>query len=162
MAIGDDILIARLTNRETQLMQQADALDVKASILLVAVTFLAGQSTYFLTKYPVGIIHWIQLVSVVIQIAAALLLAHLLRIRDYSGEATEHYPAWRDSLRDYHGGDSSKMEAALTTGIIDGCIERANVAKAINNRKASVINVTYWMTLASLACNLIVLIRIAI
>jgi len=27
MAIGDDILIARLTNRETQLMQQADALD---------------------------------------------------------------------------------------------------------------------------------------
>jgi hypothetical protein len=158
MAIGDEILIARLTNRETQLSQQADALDVKASILLVAITFLAGQSTYFLSKHPTGFIHWNQLLSVVVQIVAGCLLAWQLYIKTYPAEASEKYPQWRDELIAHFGGDQQAIESEMTKGIIEGCTNRAKEANRINEQKATVIQRAYWLSLSAFACNLAALV----
>jgi len=154
MPNGDEILLDRLTNRETQLSQQADALDVKASILLVAVTFLAGQSTYFLTKHPTGFIHWSQLLAVVLQVTSGCLLAWQLAIKQYSAEASEQYPGWRDQLIAHYSNDSAAVEAEMLKGIITGCAERAAETRKLNDHKALIIGSAYWLSLGSFACNL--------
>jgi hypothetical protein len=154
MAIGDDLLIERLTNRESQLSQQSDTLDVKASILLVVVTFLAGQSADLLSKHPHGWIHWEQMTSIVLQVIAGVLLALQLRIRTYSAETSEKYPQWRDELSQHYRGSETSILDQMKRVIIEAYTTRLSEANRYNDRKASLVNKTFWITLLSLACNL--------
>lgn len=155
MAIGDDILRERLNLREQQLMQQADALDVKASILLVAVTFLAGHSMYLLSKQATGFIRWDQFTSVLLQIVAGIILSLQLRIRTYKAEMTHQYPTWRNQIVEHHEGESrEQVEHSLNEGIRTMSLERITDAAEINENKARFVNLAYWVILAAFFCNL--------
>src|ERR1017187_318602 len=48
--LGDDLILERMYAAEQVLLSQADALDMKASYLLVALVFLAQLSTTFLSS----------------------------------------------------------------------------------------------------------------
>lgn len=155
MTIGDEILRERLNLREQALMQQADSLDVKASILLVAVTFLAGHSMYLLSKPVTAFVRYDQWGSVLLQIVAGVMLALHLRIRTYSGETSEQFRTWRDEVVKTLGTSKpTKVEETLNLGIIDRAIERINEAVKINSSKALWIDGAYWITLIALAANL--------
>jgi hypothetical protein len=163
MAAGDDILRERINEREQILMQQSDSLDVKASILLVAVTFLAGHSMYLLTGNHSGFILWDQRVSVVLQIVAGITLALHLRIRSYQGEKTQDYPEWRDQVTNHFGKDQTEqIESELNKGIITRALERLAEAEWINNSKAKHIARAYWITLIAFCCNLIALVALVL
>jgi hypothetical protein len=163
MATGDEILRERLNEREQILLQQADALDVKASILLVAVTFLAGHSMYLLSGSPSAFIRWDQRVSVALQVLAGIILALHLRIRKYQGETTQDYPEWRDSLIQHFGTDQhEQIEAELNKGIISRSLLRVAEADWINNTKARHIARAYWITLLAFGLNLAALVSIVI
>jgi hypothetical protein len=157
MASGDELLIERLTDRASQLSAQSDTLDVKASILLVVVTFLAGQSADLLSKHHNGWVHWEQIVCIVLQIGAGVLLALQLRITSYDVELSETYPKWRDELSTYYANDAKKDENVLRDlqkGIIQRSVVRLEKTRKSNEQKATLVNLTFWVTLVSLACNL--------
>jgi hypothetical protein len=156
MAIGDQILLERLSLREQMVMQQADALDVKASILLVAVTFLATHSMWVLSKALLPLILYDQFLSVLLQIIAGVLLAVHLRVSEYTGVTAEAFPGWRDDLVKFYGESREKdVEQELSSAIIKKSIECVSDAVSQNNRKAKAIQFTYWLTLGSFVFNLI-------
>lgn len=163
MAIGDDILRERLNLREQILMQQADALDVKASILLVAVTFLAGHSMYLLSKQVCAFIRYDQFASVFFQMLSGVVLAWHLRIRSYKGETAEELGEWRDKVVSHFGSQQSpEIEAALNKGIVDLSLERISLAVATNKSKAASVEIAYWITLAAFFLNLAAVIALLV
>jgi hypothetical protein len=159
MAIADEIILDRLTAREAQLHEQSNALDVKASIMLVAVTFLAGQTTYLLTKHSEGFWRWEQFLSAFLLLGASVTLAFLLYVRTYDGECAEDYLKWRDDLLEHFGvGHHAEIEPQMRKEIVSGCKKRIDKARMINERKARQVQIVYALTLAAFALNLTVLI----
>ena len=155
MKVGDELLQDRLSLREQMLMQQADALDMKASILLVAVTFLATHSMWVLSKSLPKVVLYDQFLSIALQTVAGALLAIQLRICSYSVVTAEAFPAWRDELIKYTGeGKKTEIEQALAEGIIQKSIECITDAINANNKKAGAIKAAFWIILASFVCNL--------
>lgn len=159
MAIADEIILDRLTAREAQLHEQTNALDVKASILLVAVTFLAGQTTYLLTKHLQGFWRWEQFLAAFMLFVATVILALLLHTRTYDGECAEDYLDWRDKLVQYHGArHPTKVTSQMQSEIVLGCKKRIDKARKIAEGKASQVTCVYNLTLVAFALNLLVLI----
>jgi hypothetical protein len=158
MAIGDEIILDRLTAREAQLHEQCNALDVKASIILVAVTFLAGQTTYLLTKHMNGFWRWEQFFCAFLLLIAAVILAFMLRIQTYDGECSEDYLTWRDDTVTKLGENGDMVTSHLRAEIVQGCKERIEKAREINDSKVKQVKVVYVLTLAAFMCNLLALI----
>jgi hypothetical protein len=159
MTVADELILERLTAREAQLHDQANALDVKASILLVGVVFLAGQSTYLLTKYAAGFWRWEQFLSVFLQFAAAAIMARLLWIRVYDGECAEDYLQWRDkNVRHFGEHGTAQVEPHMRTKIIQGCKDRIDKARDLNDGKVKLVKAVYVLTLLAFLCNLVALI----
>jgi hypothetical protein len=158
MAIGDELLLNRLTAREAQLHEQCNALDVKASIMLVAITFMAGQTTYLLTKHPSGLWRWEQFFCALILLVAAGILAYMLRIHTYDGECAEDYLKWRDdAVAELGEAEEDEITSQMRAEIVQGCKNRIDKARKINNGKADQVKLVYILTLAAFACNLAVL-----
>jgi hypothetical protein len=157
MLTSDEMLLDRLTIREAQLMQQADAIDVKASVMVVAVTFLAGQSTFLLSRQIGNALKWEQVVSILLQVLAGVLLGIILRVHTYKGETTEEYPAWRTQLVEYHSGDDARVAKDLWTGITEGIVERCKLAADINDSKAAKLGWAYGLIAAAFLLNILVL-----
>jgi hypothetical protein len=158
MAIADEIILDRLTAREAQLHEQTNAIDVKASILLVAVTFLAGQTTYLLTKHLQGFWRWEQFFAALVLFVGSVTLALLLRIRNYDGECAEDYPVWRDGLVKHYGVKAATdVPPQMLSEIVTGCKTRIDKAVKINEGKSLQTKWAYRLTLAAFALNLAVL-----
>jgi hypothetical protein len=157
MSKSEEILLDRLSLRETALMQQADAIDVKASVMVVAVTFLASQTTLLLSHSIGSLLKWEQVASIVLQVVAGILLILILKVHSYSGETTEKYANWRNELIAYHEGDNEKVEKELWTGITDGIVQRCELATGINNSKADKLSLAYNLIAVSFLLNLVVL-----
>jgi hypothetical protein len=123
--------------------------------VLVAVTFLAGQTTYLLTKHPSGFWRWEQFFSALILFLAAVILAFMLRIRTYDGECAEDYLNWRDDQVKYFGKHNpDEVISQMRTSIVQGCKDRIEKTRELNNGKAEQVKVIYALTLAAFACNL--------
>jgi len=139
-------------------MQQADAIDVKSSVMVVAVTFLAGQSTFLLSRQIGSILKWEQVSSIAIQIAAGVLLGIILGVYTYHGERTEKYPGWRNELTNFHQGKDEEVTKDMLTGIIGGMADRCKEAFTTNDRKAGLLVWAYKLTAFAFFLNLCVLI----
>jgi hypothetical protein len=157
MPVADKLLLDRLTLRETQLSQQADALDAKASMLLVAVTFLAGQTVYLLSNHLDGFVHWEQIVASLAEFIAGCILAWVLRIQWYMNETAEKYPKWRDDLLAEAEFGTDDVEAHMVSEIIEGLTSRCSLAYGINHKKAKVLLYAHWVTLTGLGFNCLAL-----
>jgi hypothetical protein len=158
MPVADKLLLDRLLG-ESQLSAHSDALDVKASVFLVAVTFLATQSAYLLSTHADGFIHWEQTLAAGIEIAAGFLLAWSLRIRAYSNECAEDYPKWRDSLVTEE--DDSHVEDQMISEIVEGLVSRCTSAYDMNNRKEKILRRAYWVMFLGLGLNCLALIALS-
>jgi hypothetical protein len=149
--IGDDFILERMYAREQRLSSQSDALDMKASYLLVVVAFLAQLSTSFLSKPNLPCVakidQWLSCIS--IAIAGAILLMELM-VKSFDDESAEEMEPWRDK-------EISKAEAAqdaphssdylrgwLTSGLIDGCKERIFTSEKNNKGKVRLLRLAYW------------------
>jgi hypothetical protein len=155
MALCDDTIRERLDLREQILSQQSDTLDVKASIILVAVTFLASHSMYVLEKHIGSFIRYDQILSVALQIVAGIVIAFHLRIRTYSSEAAEELSNWRDEIVKQLGNHAvNESKDVFCAGLIQRAQERIKIAERLNQSKARMVHYAYVITLAAFACNL--------
>lgn len=155
----DDLIIDRLDKREAELWQQSGALDLKASILLVAITFLAGQSSFLLSKQLHGANWWLQIGSLVLQFIAGILCAAQLAIIRYRAEFAEKFISWRDGLICEKDDQSQAALQSLRDVLITSAEERIKLNMKRNDAKADIATWCYWLTMTAFACNVLVAIR---
>jgi len=152
MAAINSLLLDRLTVRESQLYQQADALDLKASILLVAIIFLATQTSAFLRAYSKGAIYWEQVIAGAVEILTSACLAFILLPRSgYVQEPAEDYPKWRDELIAAEiSSDDSTIAERMVTEIVDDLSKHCEGIRKINDTKAKWLVIAHWGAFAAL------------
>jgi hypothetical protein len=156
----DDLIIERLSLKESQLMQQADAIDVKASIMLGALVFLGGHSTYILSRpVPVWLL-MLQVVSIGLQVAAAGYTAWILQVRDYPCEDILALISWKQQLSGYHDAPqvTENFKRALTTR----ASERIAAIKSMNESKADAFTKVFRFCLIAFALNVLATIYVLV
>lgn len=140
-----------------------DTLDVKASILLVVVTFLATQSSEFLNRATILAAHWryAQMFSIGFLIAAGFLALLELRLRKYPARMEpKKFLGWLAEVRDFYATEAdpeARIIAWVYTKEIEKSQNRFEQSNVINTRKASMLKWCFRFTLGALGVNLLTL-----
>jgi hypothetical protein len=145
-----------------------DTLDVKTSIALVVIIFLATQSGALLAmKSP---LHWhnTQIGAIVCLIIAGVLAVYELFPRTYKvGFSPDELKAWVDDThRAYALDDESNAYANTVESIEAGSVlsleKRFLHNRAINSHKSNVVTAIFAFTMASLLANLVTLAALSV
>jgi hypothetical protein len=159
--VGSDLIIERLNAKDELTYQRGDTLDVKGSIVLVVVTFLAGQSADLLAKGNLTCLGRAGQVVAAISVAlAGILVWCQLWPREYEVEAAEKLPQWKAALEEFYKDApdaSAKVAAVLANGIVERTTERINANRAINKRRSDLLLWSYIFATLSLGINLLTL-----
>jgi hypothetical protein len=125
-------VLERLQAKDAMLFGLSDTLDVKSSIALVVITFLATQSGVFLAsdQLPVGL-SYIQLLSAFVLAAAGVVSLVALWPRDYETETAEELDVWEQQLRAHYQGNFD-AEESVATAFRSGRIQRLKERIAAN------------------------------
>lgn len=159
MPASDRFILNRLTIREEQLHQTDDALDVKASILLVAITFIAGQSALFLHGYSkTSWQHREQILAVAIAFLVGGVLAYVLRVGSYPGEAAEGFSDWRTQIQEeVPTRTDGAIENEMISGLVPLLTDRVSKLYKDNQKKSNWLGIAHWSTIVALVLNFVVL-----
>jgi hypothetical protein len=139
-----------------------DTLDVKANIWLVAITFLATQTAYFLSKGLHGYVFWDQVVSAGLLVIAGLLCLwelmprYYLLFRPSQGAIQKKL----DKLRDEHKDSANKeklIEAEIVNAQMRWAKERTEANMKINREKSTLINTSFWLAAVAFVLNFVTL-----
>jgi len=165
---GDDLILERMYAREQVLLGQADALDMKASYLLVVLVFLAQLSATFLSRSDLSCfgkaIQW--LVCLLLVVSGIFLLLEL-RVKSFSGEDALGLEGWRDGvvaeaegLKGYpvFQNPDAFLRNRLVRGFIDGSKARIAKSEEINEKKVRFLNRAYWLAFAAFVADVLYLI----
>ena len=150
-----EAVIKRLDLKDDQAFKLGDAIDVKASIALVVITFLATQTASFLTvREP-----WreLQVVSAFLLAIAGVLALLELWPRTYAIDASESLDGWIAELRDYYQNraDADQLVAsAVAAGHIERTKERIEKNNAINEQKSKLMDWSFRCTAVAMLLNL--------
>jgi hypothetical protein len=159
--VGSNLIIDRVSAKDELTYQRGDTLDVKASIVLVVVTFLAGQSADLLAKGNLTSLGKdAQIVAAISVALAGIFVWGQLWPREYEVEAAEKLPQWKTELEEFYEGvpdASAKVSALLTAGIIERATERIYANDAINKKRSNLLLWSYIFATLSLAINLLTL-----
>lgn len=160
MTIDFDLIAKRLDVKDDQVFKLGDVFDVKASIGLIVITFLATQTATFLATTGGRVEHGLE-VAAAVALALAGALAFLeLWPRYYAIETTEALDGWIGELQAYYQHDldaDAKVAAQLRAGLIKRVKERITVNAALNARKATYLTWSFTFTGIALGLNLITL-----
>jgi hypothetical protein len=144
-----------------------NALDIKTSIVLIVITFLATQSAELLKVSRSGFWHIFPIASAVCLCCAAVFSVAELIPKNYSLRmAPDEFFRWaaerRDSHRKSFEPDPDLSAAREIRDIqVKRLIERYEINSAINNRKSRWLKLSFYFTASALALNLISVLRIA-
>jgi hypothetical protein len=156
-----DLIIERLNAKDELTYQRGDTLDVKASIVLVVITFLAGQSADLLAKGNLTSLGKAAQIAAAVSVAlAGIFVWGQLWPREYAVEAAEKLPQWKAELQEFYEdvpGASAKVSDVLTAGIIERTTERIYANDAINKRRSNLLLGSYIFATLSLGINLLTL-----
>jgi hypothetical protein len=159
--VESGLIVERLNAKDELTYQRGDTLDVKASIVLVVVTFLAGQSADLLAKGNLTSFgKTAQIVAATSVALAGIFVWGQLWPREYEVEAAEKLPMWKAELEDFYEGvpdARAKVSALLTAGIIERTTERIYANDAINKRRSKLLLGSYIFATLSLGINLLTL-----
>lgn len=149
-------------SRDTYELSLGDVLDVKVSILLAAITFLAGLSGGILisVKLPL-ILKAGQIISLVALSVAGTLALFELWPRNYDfPDLPKSWDAWIESLEKHYAGKEGQADLtyrAYVEGFIERAGERIEKNHAINLTKSRLMTHCFWVTGLALAVNLLTL-----
>ena len=163
MAAIAEIRLGEINAKEDLSLRLGDALDVKASIGLALLIFLATQSAYFFDKGIARYAYWMQVASVVCIVAAAIFAICELWPRTYilpepeSNIITERI----EQLRQFflaHPNEHADIEASIASALISDQMKWAKERIADNQkknwRKSDCLNWSFWLTIPAIALNL--------
>jgi hypothetical protein len=136
-------------------LSQGDAIDVKASIALVLITFLGTVSGTLVDSASLGYCwHITQLFSIAAVIIAGTLVMLSVWPRNYSGaDLPQEYIAWVNSLEDALRDDPDKettLNQAIQDGLDNAALARIEVNYKINGTKSMLLAWAFWFILAAL------------
>jgi hypothetical protein len=161
MATQSVDVIRRLDIKDDQLFRLGDVIDVKASIGLVVITFLATQTAEFLKDKSLPGLHYLHFLAAVSVAVAGLLALIELWPRDYELEGSEGLAEWKDELSAYYKNDpdgAAKAAVAFTEGQVTRTVERIRNNAAINNRKSQFLIWSFRFAGLAFALNVLALI----
>ena len=144
--------------RDAKEFSLGDTLDVKTSIILAVIVFLATQSAGFFQSTLSKWACYLQYASVAALILAGIFAVLELRPREYEQEDTPtRYDEWIEKLRIFYA-DSENAESQVLEQAIIGrtqrARERAEANILVNKRKSDLLTLAFWLTVASLGLNL--------
>ena len=164
MTSATDIhLLERLRQRDQALFALSDVLDAKAGLAVVVITFLATQTSGWLTgAMPLPQpLWWFQIASSGCLAVSGFLAVASLWPRDHHADAAEEAVEWLQALRS-HYPDEEAVERAFVTGTIERLSERIAANRQVADDKASfMFRVFAWAGLA-LGLNLCTAVGLAV
>jgi hypothetical protein len=151
-----DVLLKEFSEESERSFSLGDTYDMKANVLLVVLTFLAGQSVYFLSLSHFWPIRYGQfLSSALIIISGVMILVELLP-RNYQGYFPSNGAIERkiSELRDKHKKNEEMVASELRETKIEWARSRASKNKEINARKSRLLDGAFWFLLTAILLNL--------
>lgn len=148
----DDLILQRLYAREASLVNHANALDQKASYLLVATTFLAAQLTNLLGKPGLAGWHWLLFTSGTFLAVATLLIVLGTLFKTMQDEGASGLEAW---IRKTEA--NRYMEEEILAEMRRGSCDRLTINQQIFIRRSRRLELGGYFVVASLALNLVAL-----
>jgi hypothetical protein len=148
--------------RDDREFSLGDTLDVKTSVILAVIVFLAAQTDAFFQSGLIGWPRYFQYCSVVALILGGIFAVLELRPRNYQQEDSPvKYDEWIEKLR-LHYAKTENMDAEIfeqaVLGRIQRARERAEQNIIVNQRKSDLLHWAFWCTVISLAANLATLV----
>jgi hypothetical protein len=156
-----DLIIQEHLEWQNELeLELGDTLDIKTSIALVVIIFLATQSGGFLATHMPRHWHNLQIVSVLCLIIAGVLAVWELIPRTYKfGLSPAKFLEWVKGVKDFYSADGvSNPEARSVEFIRRKQIEqmqtRFSKNRAINAMKSKAVEWSFYLTMTALILNL--------
>jgi hypothetical protein len=155
-------LLGEINTKDDLEIRLGDTLDVKTSIGLVVITFLATQTAYFLDKSVSGVPHTLQIVSAfllaIATIAAFVELwprTYIVPLPESSGidRATE----LREFYAQHENIEASAMLAEFTKNQIGWAQTRILTNEKNNEQKTLWLQISFYLTAVAMALNIITL-----
>ncbi|HET7213626.1 MAG TPA: hypothetical protein VFL79_08560 [Terriglobia bacterium] len=144
-----------------------DTLDVKTSIAVVAITFLATQSAGFLDSKPAlpPWLHFAQFFSILFLAVAGVLALGELWPRKYAARtAPGEFQSWVERLSTFYNGDpdsASKVITEIARQEIQKSTKRFEHNSKVNTQKFWFLEWCFRLTLFALMLNLLTLVVLA-
>jgi hypothetical protein len=157
-----ELLYQKIEERDRLEFSFGDTTDVKASIVLMLITFLAGLAASLLAEKDLNPLVRSGQGLVIMFLAGSTFFAVLcLRPRDYSMEKPpQNYADWLSQLSTYYAGQSDaevKVFNEFRSGGAAKALERVQQNYSTNRAKLSQLYVAFWLLVAGLASELIML-----
>lgn len=153
-----EIMTARIFERDRQEFALGDTLDIKTSIVLVALTFLASQTAQCLQSELVFPGKVFQYFSIVALVLGGVTAVAELWPRDYRIEATpDKYERWIDQLEVYYSDEpnaSAKVIREAVTRRAELAKERIQENLSVNKQKSHLMMISFVCTTLAFALNL--------
>jgi hypothetical protein len=152
-------LLGEIYSKDDLAVRLGDTLDVKASILLAAITLLATQTAYFLDKQAPGLAHYL-LVGAVLLLGFATIAAfaelwprtYLMPVPESSGinRATELHGFYSQ----HDDVDARTMIAEFTKDEMGWAQTRISTNQAINRNKSKFLEFSFYFTAIAMLFNI--------
>lgn len=156
----------QLLAKDAMTFELGDALDTKASIALVVITFLGTQTAWFVTdRHVAGTWLLVQTVAALALIAAGALSIVALWPRTYQTAPAEKFVDWVVSLQQHYQGDAQadeKIRAAVLAADVERATERIAVNGQINELKGRCIERAFWASTFAFGLNLLTVFQLTI
>jgi hypothetical protein len=152
--VSDDLLLQELERTEDYIHTCADAIDVKAGLILAAAAFLAVQPAVLLMVPNIHpYVFAVQIFSFLLLLIAAILAHRVLQIGDYPSPGFSE--EWRDSVIEARKEGSTEEDVARTIlwGIVDQTKIRVKLGRAKNDEKIERLSWARRFTNASFLIN---------
>lgn len=153
-----------LTAEAERSVDLGDALDMKANVWLVVITFLGTQSVYFVEKGLPTWPHLAQATAILLLIVAAILTLVGLYPRDYllftpSNGAIESRLSQLSEFYSDAAEASTLIERQLIKDQIMWARERIETNHFLNKRKSGLLFWAFWFTALAAIMNLLTLLH---
>ncbi len=158
--------VESLEQKDRMFFGLSDTLDVKASIGLVLIVFLASQTTNLLKNEMDPVLTFLQMICAVILFTAAMFALVTIWPRTHKVENTEQWGVFHEDLRRHFKcvGESSPDEKAFETFLLqraEGLKEQIEHNRQITHRKYASVKWCYRSVVIAVALNLFTLAYLA-
>ncbi len=152
-------LLQEMNSKDDLAIKLGDGLDVKASILLLVITFLATQTAYFLDKHAAGLPHYL-LVAAGVLLGCATIAAfvelwprtYVLPLPEKSG--IDRAAELRDFYSQHEGVEADVMVAEFTKNEMGWAQSRISTNQGINHVKARWLEWSFYLTAVAMIFNI--------
>jgi hypothetical protein len=159
-------VLERVSGKDELIFGLSDALDTKASIALIIITFLAAQTAWFVTERHVSGI-WLaaQTLAALSLIGAGAMAIMALWPREYLTEPAEDLDTWIRGLEEDFKDmpdKAARIENTVTAFEIEKAKQRIAINGQKNETKSNYVERSFWCSSVAFGLNLVTVLALAI